>query len=136
MSQAYVKYLIKAYEIVKSGGSVTPKSLGEALGVSRPTAFEYIQKFVKIGFVVKIGKGYSLTERGKREAKRFIRKHRIIETLLYRNGVDLEKACECAYRIQGAIDDDVVEKIFVSIGCPKFCPHGREIPDAHIRNGH
>ncbi len=136
MSQAYIKYLVKAYEIVKNTGTFTPKTLGEALGVSRPTAFEYIQKLVKFGFAVKIGRGYSLTERGKKEAERIIRNHRIIETLLYRNGVDLERACECAYKIQGAIDDDIVEKIFVSIGCPKFCPHGREIPDVSVQNGY
>ena len=131
MSNSYIKYLVKAYEIQSEGGVITPKSLASELKVSRPTAFEYLQKFVSSGLVKKMGKVYKLTDRGIREAMKIIRNHRIIETLLYKNGVELEKACECAYRIQGMVDDDIVEKIFVSIGCPKVCPHGRVIPDVY-----
>ena len=129
MPNSYVKYLVKAYEIEENGKKVTPKSLAGELGVSRPTAFEYLQKFVNSGWIKKVNKAYKLTEKGRKEAMRVLRNHRIIETLLYRNGVELEEACECAYRIQGLMEDDVVEKIFVSIGCPKMCPHGRVIPD-------
>ncbi len=134
MANSYLKYLVKAYEIECNGKKITPKSLADELNVSRPTAFEYLQKFVSSGLAKKIGKVYKLTEKGMKEAKRIIRNHRVIETLLYRNGVELEEACQCASKIQEIVDDDIVEKIFVSIGCPKFCPHGRVIPD--VSTGH
>ncbi len=134
MSNSYIKYLVKAYEIQSGGRVITPKSLADELKVSRPTAFEYLQKFVSGGLAKKIGKAYKLTEQGVREAMKILRNHRIIETLLYRNGVDLEEACECAYKIQGMVEDDIVEKIFVSIGCPKVCPHGRVIPNVHTEH--
>ena len=134
MSNSYLRYLVKAYEIQSDGRIITPKSLAATLSVSRPTAFEYLQKFVAGGLAKKIGKAYKLTDRGIKEAMKILRNHRIIETLLYRNGVDLERACECAYRIQGMVDDDIVEKIFVSIGCPKVCPHGRVIPNVYTEH--
>ncbi len=125
LSEAAGRYLIKIYE---TGSAITPKTLAEQMGVSRPTAFETIKKLEKYGFLEKAGKEYKLTDEGEHVAKRIIRNHRIIETLLYNTGIGLSEACACATKIQGLIDDSIVDKIGDYLGNPKFCPHGKPIP--------
>ncbi len=125
LSEAAGRYLLKIYEM---NSPITPKTLAEKMGVSRPTAFETIKKLEKCGFLEKEGKKYQLTDKGEHEAKRLIRNHRIIETLLYNTGIDLSEACACATKIQGLIEDSIVEKIGDYLGNPKFCPHGKPIP--------
>ena len=129
MSRSSYKYLVKIYEdYIKDVKSIGPKNLAEEMGVKRPTAYEYIQKLVDDGYLAKIGKLYSLTDKGIKKARRLLRNHRIIETMLYSAGVELDVACKCASKIQDVVDDSVVDKICVYLGNPKKCPHGRPIP--------
>ncbi len=129
MSESSYRYLVKIYEdYTKNVKSIGPKNLADEMGVKRPTAYEYIQKLVNEGYLLKVGRFYSLTDKGIEKARRILRNHRIIETMLYRAGVELEEACKCASKIQCIVNDDVVEKICDYLGNPKKCPHGRPIP--------
>ncbi len=134
LSESSYRYLLRIYELIGKEGSITPKRLGDEMHVQRPTAYEYIKKLEAAGILLKRNHEYSLTERGLRVAMEILRKHRVIETMLYRNGVDIDNACQLATKIQFEIDDVTVEKIYVNLGSPKCCPHGRPIPGDD--NGH
>jgi len=124
------RYLLKIYESYLQGmSSVGPQYMAEEMYVKRPSAYEVLQKLAKKGLLAKRRGKYSLTEDGIRLAEKILRSHRIIETMLYRAGVDLEKACECATKIQDKVDDDIIDKLCAYLGYPKTCPHGRPIPE-------
>ena len=129
MGESAYKYLLRIYEeYLKNEIYIGPNELAVEMGVKRPTAYEYIQKLVSEGYLYKRKRKYALTEEGIKKARRILRNHRIIETMLYRAGVELEEACRCATKIQSIVDDDVVEKLCVYLGNPQKCPHGRPIP--------
>jgi len=107
---------------------IGPKGLADMMNVKRPTAYEMLSKLRGKGVVEKRGGRYFLTDKGVILARRIIRNHRIIETLLYQAGVDLEKACRMAYRIQTELEDDVIDALCEYLGNPKKCPHGKPIP--------
>ncbi len=123
------RYLIAMYEEHLNGNEeIGPKRLAERMRVARPTAYEMLNKLRGKGMVTKRDGRYSLTEEGMVFARKIIRNHRIIETLLYSTGVDLEKACRMAYKLQTEFEDDVIDIICEYLGNPKKCPHGRPIP--------
>jgi DtxR family Mn-dependent transcriptional regulator len=129
------KYLMALYEMSMKGEEfVGPKKMAEIMNVKRPTAYEVLNKLASHGFVNKKDGKYGLTENGKIIAQRVIRNHRVIETLLYNIGVELERACSIASRIQVELDDDVVDLLCNYLGNPKECPHGRPIPEVTVND--
>ncbi len=129
LTETEARYLLTMYEVYAECGCITPKQIAERMNVKRPTAYEYILKFVEKGLLCKISKKYALTEMGIKKARKILRKHRILESMFYETGVSLDKACECAHRIQTSVDDDIVEHIARYLGSPKKCPHGEPIPE-------
>ena len=128
LSETAYRYLLKTYEISQAGICITPKILGNEMNVKRSTAYEFIKKLEAAGCLIKHGHEYPITDTGIKEAKYMLRRHRVIETLLYRTGVDADNACAIATRIQSQIDDITINKIYNYLGNPKCCPHGRPIP--------
>jgi len=124
------RYLMEIYESYLKGMSyVGPQYIAERMNVKRPSAYEALQKLLKKGILKNEHGKYIITEEGMHVAKRILRTHRIIETMLYRAGVELDKACECASRIQNEFTEDMIEKICEYLGYPKHCPHGKPIPE-------
>ena len=129
LTEVESRYLIAIYEEHLSGyDAVGPKRLAERMQVKRPTAYEMLNKLRAKGMIERRNGKYSLTENGMEIAKKVIRSHRIIETLLYNAGVELEKACKMAYKIQTEFEDDVIDILCEYLGNPKKCPHGKPIP--------
>ncbi len=124
------RYLLEIYESYMEGvSSVGPQYLALRMNVKRPSAYEVLQKLLRKGMLKKKHGKYMLTSEGMNCARRIIRSHRIIETMLYRAGIELDKACEYATRIQNEFEEDAVEKICKYLGNPKTCPHGKPIPE-------
>ncbi|NPA76018.1 MAG: metal-dependent transcriptional regulator [Euryarchaeota archaeon] len=128
LSDAAYRYLTRIYEICGADRAITPKSLGAEMQVKRSTAYEFIKKLENAGYLEKRGHEYYLTNSGINVAKDILRRHRVIETLLYRNGVDINSACALATKIQRDVDSAAVERIYENLGSPKCCPHGKPIP--------
>lgn len=75
-------------------------------------------------------KGVSLTQKGKKEAIRMIRAHRIWEVFLTdKLGFSWESVHEDAERLEHATSDKVLNKLYEFIGKPDYCQHGNPIPD-------
>ncbi len=124
------RYLMEIYESYLEGVTyIGPQYIARRMNVKRPSAYEVLQKLLKKGVVENTHGKYRLTREGIHLAERILRTHRIIETMLYRAGVELEKACEQANRIQNEFSDDVIERICEYLGNPKTCPHGKPIPE-------
>ncbi len=99
-------------------------------GVEAPQgASEDFKELKLLGLIHNGRQNWKLTPRGKVEAARAIRRHRLGERLL----ADLlrtedsqleEQAC----RLEHALFDGLDESICTLLGHPEFCPHGKAIP--------
>lgn len=108
------------------GGSVQAARVAEILGVTPPTASEMLTRLEGEGLIVRgPRRGPVLTDRGRRQAERVVRRHRVVERFLT-DLLDYEPvvAHERAERIAAGFDDDEVERLADLLGRPECCPHG------------
>ena len=86
-------------------------------------------EMVQLGLVERSGSQVTLTASGRLEAAQAVRRHRLAERLLAdvlatEEGVLDERAC----RLEHALFDGVDDSICTLLGHPRFCPHGKPIP--------
>ena len=75
-------------------------------------------------------KGVSLTRTGKKHAILIIRKHRLWEYfLVYKLGFSWDKVHDIAEQLEHIASDELIERLDVFLGEPKFDPHGDPIPN-------
>jgi len=132
LTNAELKYIKLVYEFEESGlPLVGPQNIAQKLNITRASVHEALIRLTKKGFLEHFPrKGFRLTKLGKKVAKRLIRNHRVIETMFVELvGLSLEEACKCASLIEFRFSEEVIEKIYVSLGCPERCPHGKPIPN-------
>ncbi|MBA2713070.1 MAG: metal-dependent transcriptional regulator, partial [Rubrobacteraceae bacterium] len=76
-------------------------------------------------------RGATLTERGRREALRLVRRHRLIETFLLEHlGYDWQEIHAEAERLEHAVSDAFTDRLAELLGHPDHDPHGDPIPSA------
>lgn len=130
-------YLRAMYEIYEKQDSIENdkgiKSVDVAafLGVSRASVSEINRKLKKEGLVE--SRKYTkvqLTEKGLKDAKRAVYRHRIIEVFLVKilkyNSEDLKVEAE-THRLEHAFSEESIKKIDTLLQNPKLCPHGKKI---------
>lgn len=72
--------------------------------------------------------GVELTEKGANEARRLLRKHRLLETLFVRSlGYDVQKACEEASRLDYRASEELANSISRNYEHPQTCPCNKTI---------
>lgn len=70
-------------------------------------------------------RGASLTERGRNEALRLVRRHRLIETFLLEHlGYSWQEVHEEAERLEHAVSDKFTERLAELLGHPDRDPQG------------
>lgn len=111
-----------------TGWPARVKDIAGMMRVSPPTAVEFLEKLRDLSLVEKGPSGYRLSKRGLACYNEFTRTHRLLETLLVRNGMPLEKACLVSSSIGIPISEDDLEKLCTNMRHPVVCPHGRPIP--------
>ena len=121
---------LKAIWIVGQGGRATTNALASQLGVSAPSVSGMLGRLEAQGWVVyERYRGAMLTERGRREALRLIRRHRLIETFLIDYlGYSWDEVHEEAEAIEHVISDRFTERLAGRLGHPTHDPHGDPIP--------
>ena len=120
---------IESVQALSSDGwSARVKDVAGRMELTPPTAVEFLTKQVDNGLVEKGPSGYRLTGEGARCYDEAIRTHRLLETLLARNGLSLEQACKISTTIGGAIAETDLERLCENLSHPDTCPHGRPIP--------
>ena len=76
-------------------------------------------------------RGATLTDRGREEALRLVRRHRLIEAFLLEHlGYDWQDVHEEAERLEHAVSDEFTERLAEFLGHPDHDPHGDRIPSA------
>ncbi len=127
------EYLETLYKLSLDSKSKKIKTgeIAEDLRVSSPSVTEVLPKLESEGYVVyRPYHGVELTEKGKKEGRRIVRTHRVLEVFL-NDFFDIpdskihEKACE----LEHIFDRDMIDDLCDRMDDPDVCPHGGKIPE-------
>ena len=123
---------IKAIWDLGGVGSASTKDVADRLLVSPASVSNMFVRLQEMGLVeYERYQGASLTERGRVEALRLIRRHRLIETFLLEHlGYDWQEVHDEAERLEHAVSDGFTERLAELLGHPDHDPHGDPIPSA------
>jgi manganese/iron transport system permease protein/iron/zinc/copper transport system permease protein len=88
------------------------------------------------GFLTLSSGMVELTERGRTEAQRIIRSHRLWETYLEHVGVPETEIHQRAEHLEHMHDNSAMEYLDDLLGHPEHDPHGRKIPEDEACNVH
>jgi DtxR family transcriptional regulator, Mn-dependent transcriptional regulator len=124
-------YLKAIWEIAGSGVAST-KDVAGRLSIAPPSVTNMFVRLQEMGLVeYERYRGVSLTVRGREEALRLVRRHRLIETLLVEHlGYSWEEVHEEAENLEHAVSDAFTERLAEFLGHPDQDPHGDPIPAA------
>jgi DtxR family Mn-dependent transcriptional regulator len=122
-------YLKAIWELAGAGAASTKEVAGR-LSVSPASVTEMFGRLQEMGLVkYERYHGASLTRRGRREALRLVRRHRLIETFLMEHlGYSWQDVHEEAERLEHAVSDEFTERLAEMLGHPARDPHGDPIP--------
>jgi len=123
------EYLETVLEMDEDGSVVTQARLADRLGHSAPTVSQMVRRLVAEGYLDVSKRVVTLTPKGRAQAERVVRKHRLAERLLIDViGLAWDKAHEEAGRWEHVISDEVEALLVRLLGNPSTCPHGNPIP--------
>jgi DtxR family transcriptional regulator, Mn-dependent transcriptional regulator len=123
---------IKAIWDLGGMGSASTKDVAARLLVSPASVSNMFVRLQEMGLAeYERYQGASLTERGRVEALRLVRRHRLIETFLLEHlGYDWQEVHDEAERLEHAVSDGFTERLAELLGHPDHDPHGDPIPSA------
>ncbi len=104
-------------------------NLSKKLKIKPPTTIQLLDRLESKELISRRSGMVILTEKGKEAYHDVIESHRIIEVMLYNNGLSKSDCCEVAGEIDYVFRHDLVEKLSSSLGNPKLCPHGRPVDE-------
>lgn len=127
----YLKALLHLESGAASGAAVSPGRLAQMLELTPGTVTSMVKRLARETELLEYRphRGVRLTECGRREALRILRRHRVIETFLVETvGLEGQQVHEEAENLEHAMSDDLVERLAVLLGQPDHDPHGAPIP--------
>jgi DtxR family Mn-dependent transcriptional regulator len=129
---ASVEDYVKAIWAVAGSGAASTKDVAERLSIAPPSVTNMFVRLQEMGLVeYERYRGASLTRRGREEALRLIRRHRLIETFLLEHlGYSWREVHEEAERLEHAVSDGFTGRLAEFLGHPDQDPHGDPIPAA------
>ena len=115
-----------------SEDAASTKGVAARLSVSAASVSNMFARLQEMGLVeYERYRGATLTERGRREALRLVRRHRLIETFLLEHlGYDWQDVHAEAERLEHAVSDAFTDRLAELLGHPDHDPHGDPIPSA------
>ncbi len=124
-------YLKAIWEVGGSGAAST-KDVADRLSVAPASVTNMFARLQEMGLAkYERYQGASLTEVGREEALRLLRRHRLIETFLLEYlGYSWQEVHEEAERLEHAVSDGFTERLAEFLGHPDRDPHGDPIPAA------
>jgi DtxR family transcriptional regulator, Mn-dependent transcriptional regulator len=129
-SRAVQDYLKAIHRLNGAEEMVSPLAIAARLQVRAPSVTGMLKRLADGGWIdYKPGCGAQLTPRGITEARRVIRRHRLVELLLTRVlGLDWSEVDAEAEALEHAISPRLEQAIAVYLGEPLEDPHGHPIP--------
>jgi DtxR family Mn-dependent transcriptional regulator len=128
----FLAFPVGEYGPVNGGGPAPAARVAEMLHVTAPTASEMMKRMEAEGLIERSGRRPLLTDKGRTEAERVVRNHRIIERFLTDfMGYTPAESHEHADAMGDAFDDEMVARLAERLGHPDRCPHGWPVDTAH-----
>src|SRR5215207_4587952 len=126
---------LKAICEVGGSGAASTKDVADRLSISSASVSNMFVRLREMGLAeYERYQGASLTEAGREEALRLVRRHRLIETFLLEHlGYSWREVHEEAERLEHAVSDEFTERLAEFLGHPDHDPHGDPIPAADGR---
>ena len=127
-----VEDYLKAIWELGGEGTASTKDVAERLSISSASVTNMFVRLRDIGLTeYERYQGASLTEAGRVEALRLLRRHRLIETFLLEHlGYAWDEVHEEAESLEHAVSDEFTERLAEFLGYPEHDPHGDPIPAA------
>lgn len=128
------EYLAEIYRLADREGTpdgyISTSALADLLDVSAPAVNRMVIKLRDQGLLQhEPYQGIRLTDAGRREALKQLRRHRIVEAFLTNvMGFGWHQVHEEADRMSPTLEEIVVERMAEMAGNPPRCPHGEPIP--------
>jgi DtxR family Mn-dependent transcriptional regulator len=131
-SQAVQDYLKAIHGRGGADQVVSPNDIATDLGVKAPSVTGMLKRLGDAGWIEYTpGTGAKLTPAGVAEARRVIRRHRLVELFLTRVlGLDWSEVDAEAEALEHAISPRLEQAIAAHLGEPLEDPHGHPIPTA------
>jgi DtxR family Mn-dependent transcriptional regulator len=129
-SRAVQDYLKTIHSLDGAERAVLPVEIAEQLEVRAPSVTGMLKRLADGGWIdYKPGCGAKLTRAGVAEARRVIRRHRLVELFLTRVlGLDWSEVDAEAEALEHAISPRLEQAIAAHLGEPLEDPHGHPIP--------
>ncbi len=125
-------YLKTIYQLSDGETPVGTSAIAERLGISPASVTGMLKRLAQHGLIEhELYQGATLTERGREEALRMIRRHRVIELFLVEVlGYTWDQVHEEAERLEHAASDLLIDRMAGVLGNPETDPHGHPIPSS------
>jgi DtxR family Mn-dependent transcriptional regulator len=129
-SQAVQDYLKAIHSLGGSEAMVSPLNVAERLRVRAPSVTGMLKRLAEGGWILyEPGCGAQLSAKGITEARRVIRRHRLVELFLTRVlGLDWSEVDAEAEALEHAISPRLEQALAAHLGEPLEDPHGHPIP--------
>ncbi len=116
---------------VASTKGVSTNAIAEELKTKASSVTDMIKKLSEKNFIShQKYYGVTLTEKGKKEAKMIVRKHRLWEVFLVEKlGFSWDEVHEIAEELEHIKSEKLINKLDAFLGFPAADPHGDPIPD-------
>jgi len=123
---------VKAIWDLGEAEAASTKDVAARLLVSPASVSNMFARLQEMGLVeYERYRGASLTEKGRIEALRLVRRHRLIETFLLKHlGYSWRDVHAEAERLEHTVSDEFTERLAEFLGHPGHDPHGDPIPTA------
>jgi DtxR family Mn-dependent transcriptional regulator len=125
------EYLAEIYRLQEDSPTVSTTSLADRLQVTPPAVPRMLKRLKSAGYVKHVPyQGVELTDLGRQEALRELRRHRILEVFLVQvMGFAWPQAHGYADELGVGLTDEIVQRMAEMTSFPQRCPHGEPIPD-------
>lgn len=106
--------------------------LADQLGLSPASVTAMVRKLAGKDLVQFVPRGaINLSPAGFRAALKVVRRHRLLETFLYRElGYRWDEVHDEAERLEHTVSERFIDALDARLGFPRADPHGDQIPDA------
>ena len=130
LSRSVEDYLKAIYALSRTGDSAATSAIAASLDVQPASVTGMVKRLSDSGFVEhEPYHGVRLTDHGRREALKILRRHRILETYLSeRLGYSWEDVHDEAERLEHAASDQLIDRMARALEHPSYDPHGSPIP--------
>jgi DtxR family Mn-dependent transcriptional regulator len=129
-THAVEDYLKTIHSLGGADGMVSPLEIAARLEVRASSVTGMLKRLAEAGWIVyESGRGAQLTSQGVAEARRVIRRHRLVELFLTRVlGLDWSEVDVEAEALEHAISPRLDQALAAYLGEPLEDPHGHPIP--------